>query len=129
VGKIAVKILGFFVLKTTRKLGLNERTVLKDLNELIWLVDSSNSVKFDLDNIRDWWGIDMDSIRYNHESEYGANSTLDVGMGKGVFKDDYAVMARGGAFLDLLEGTTGIDSDNLNTTNGIGFRAATAYLQ
>jgi hypothetical protein len=50
-------------------------------------------------------------------------------MGAGTYKDDYAVIVRGGVKLDLTQGTTGIDTDNPYSTNGIGFRASTPYLQ
>ncbi len=99
------------------------------LKTLIWLVDSNGTRQFSLDDVEDWWNIDIDIIRYNHNNlDYGANSTLDVGMGVGIFKDHYAVMVRGGTLLHLLEGTTGSDSDKGNSTSGIGFRAATDYL-
>ena len=49
-------------------------------------------------------------------------------MGKGIFKDNYAVVVRGGSLLDLLQGSTGIDSDIEGSSRGIGFRAATSYL-
>jgi hypothetical protein len=71
----------------------------------------------------------MDEVQYNHEFFSGANSTIDVGMGAGLFKDNYAVLVRGGAKLDLLQGTTGIDTDTDSSKNGIGFRGATAYMQ
>jgi len=99
------------------------------LNGLLWLNDAEGNVKFDLNNIETWWEIDIDNIQYNHELFYGANSTLDVGMGAGSSKDNYAVVVRGGDNLDLLQGTTGIDSDTINNKSGIGFRGATAYLK
>lgn len=106
--------------------GLGQKEYLK---ELLWLVDTGKTVKFSLDHISTWSEVDMDRIRYNNTSpDYGANSTLNVGMGVGIFKDNYAVMVRGGSFLDLLQGTTGSDSDLPNSTNGIGFRGATSYL-
>lgn len=99
------------------------------LKELMWLVDSAGTVKFSLDHVESWWGVDMDTVRYNAESpDYGANAALDVGMGVGIFKDNYAVVVRGGTLLYLLQGTTGSDSDLENSTNGIGFRGTTAYL-
>ncbi|HHD82148.1 MAG TPA: hypothetical protein ENK94_03050 [Campylobacterales bacterium] len=98
------------------------------LSELLWLVDENSVVKFFLDDIDSWWGVDMDHVAYHHETQYGANATIDVGMGVGIFKDNYAVMVRGGNVLDLYQGTTGVDSDIDNQDNGIGFRAATAYL-
>ena len=80
-------------------------------------------------NIKSWWEVNIDEVRYNHNDDiYGANSIIDVGMGAGTYKDDYAVVVRGGAKLDLTQGTTGIDTDNTNSTNGIGFRASTPYL-
>jgi hypothetical protein len=99
------------------------------LKELMWLVDSSGTVKFSFDHVESWWEVDMDTIRYNHTSpDYGANSALDVGMGVGIFKDNYAVVVRGGTLLYLLQGTTGSDSDLGNSTDGIGFRGTSAYL-
>lgn len=98
------------------------------LSELLWLVDSNNTTRFDLDNLQTWWEVDSDVLRYHHTPEYGANSTLDVGMGIGIYKDHYAVVVRGGSLLYLLQGVTGIESDLPNTTSGIGFRAATGYL-
>ena len=106
--------------------GLGHKEYLKGL---MWLVDSSNTVKFSLEHVKSWWGIDMDTLRYNYDSpNYGSNATIDVGMGIGIFKDNYAVMVRGGTLLYLFQGTTGVESDTANSTNGIGFRAATAYL-
>jgi hypothetical protein len=99
------------------------------LSNLIWLKDKDSNIKFSLDNIKSWWEIDMDNILYNHEFSYGALSTLDVGMGAGLFKDNYAVVARGGTTLNLLHGTTGVDSDTVNESEGIGFRASTPYLK
>jgi len=99
------------------------------LKELMWLVDGTGRVKFSLDQIPIWSGVDMDILRYNHDSpNYGANATIDVGMGVGIFKEHYAVSVRAGTLLYLLQGTTGNDSDTGTSTNGIGFRAATAYL-
>ncbi len=106
--------------------GLGKREYLQDL---VWLVDAQNRQKFSLDQIERWWMIDIDRLRYNSISpDYGANATIDVGMGVGIFKDHYAVMVRAGVLLYLLQGTTGGDSDTGETTNGIGFRAATDYL-
>ncbi len=98
------------------------------LRDIMWMVDSNGTVKFTLDNVKNWWDVDLDLLEYNHTPTYGANSTLDVGMGVGTYKDNYAVFARGGTVLDLRQGTTGVDSDDIGTTNGIGFRGATAYL-
>jgi hypothetical protein len=96
----------------------------------MWLIDRDLNVKFSLDDVESWWEVNMDDIRYNHyDDRYGANSTFDVGMGAGTYKDDYAVVVRGGEKLDLTQGTTGVDSDSENSTNGIGFRASTPYLQ
>ena len=97
------------------------------LRNLIWLKDKNENIKFSLDNIPVWWSIDMDRLKYNHPT-YGANSDLDVGLGVGAYKDNYAVVVRGGKVLELLQGTTGAKSDSKNSTNGIGFRGATAYL-
>ena len=100
------------------------------LRDLIWLIDESLNVKFDLDDVKSWWKVYPDDIRYNHLDDiYGANSTLDVGFGAGLTKDNYAVVVRGGNKLNLLQGTTGIETDSVDNTNGIGFRAATPYLQ
>jgi len=99
------------------------------LNGLLWLKDADGDAKFDLNHIKRWWEVDMDKVQYNHEFFYGANSTIDVGMGAGLSKDNYAVVVRGGDKLDLLQGTTGIDTDTINNKNGIGFRGATAYLK
>lgn len=99
------------------------------LSDLIWLKDKDNNIKFSMDNIESWWEVDMDKVYYNHEFEYGALSTLDVGMGAGLYKDYYAIVARGGGVLNLLNGTTGVDSDSRNKNNGIGFRASTPYLK
>jgi len=97
---------------------------------MIWLIDENLTVRFDIDNdIPDWWRVNRDDVFYNDRGKYGANSTLEVGMGVGTTKDDYAVVARGGATLDLTQGTTGVDSDSEGSTNGIGFRAATPYLE
>ena len=98
------------------------------LNELMWLKDAASTTKFALDNIETWWGIDVDNLLYHHTPTYGANSTVDVGMGVGTYKDNYAVFARGGTVLDLRQGTTGVDSDSIGSNNGIGFRVATDYL-
>jgi hypothetical protein len=107
--------------------GENHKEYLRDI---IWLKDGDSNIKFSLDDIKTWWGVDSDSVLYNNEeNRYGANSTIDVGMGAGLTKDNYAVIVRGGTKLDLLQGTTGIDTDNKNSTNGIGFRAATPYLK
>jgi hypothetical protein len=99
------------------------------LSNLIWLKDKDSISKFSLDDIETWWEVDMDKLKYNHEFSYGALSTLDVGMGAGLFKDHYAVVVRGGSTLNLLHGTTGVDSDTVNETEGIGFRASTPYLK
>ena len=88
----------------------------------MWLKDKDENIKFSIDDIESWWGIDIDRLQYNHPT-YGANSDLDVGLGVGSYKDNYAVVVRGGTLLDLLEGTTGAKSDSDNSTNGIGFRA------
>ena len=98
------------------------------IKELIWLKDGSSNIKFSIDNIQTWWGVDVDLLLYNHTPTYGANSTLDVGMGAGIYKEQYAVIVRGGTILDLQQGTTGIDSDSSANSNGIGFRAATDYI-
>ena len=99
------------------------------LRGLLWLTDADSNAKFDLNDVKTWWEVDMDKVQYNHEFFYGANSTIDVGMGAGLSKDNYAVVVRGGDKLDLLQGTTGIDTDTINTKDGIGFRGATAYLK
>ena len=99
------------------------------LNGLMWLTNIDDEVQFSVEDIKPWWGVDSDSIQYNHDFSYGANSTLDVGMGAGLFKDNYAVVVRAGEKLDLLQGTTGIDTDTGNLREGIGFRGATAYLE
>jgi len=100
------------------------------IDEIVWLIDKDLSVQFDVnEDVPDWWGVDRDRVLYNHDGRYGANSTLDVGMGVGTSKDNYAVVVRGGAVLDLTQGTTGVDSDSLDSTNGIGFRAVSPYLE
>jgi hypothetical protein len=99
------------------------------LRNLIWLRDGTGAIKFSLDDIQSWWEVDSDYILYNHQNgKYGANSTIDVGFGAGLYKDNYAVVVRGGSTIDLLQGTTGVDSDSQNSTNGISFRAASPYL-
>jgi len=98
------------------------------VNSLIWLKDDIEKSKFSLNDIKSWWEVDIDNILYNHkDGRYGANSIMDVGFGAGVDKDHYAVVARGGSKIDMLQGTTGIDTDRYNLTNGIGFRVATSY--
>ena len=97
------------------------------LKDLMWLKDKSENRKFSLDNLKSWWGVDIDRLQYNHPT-YGANSDLDVGRGRGATKDNYAVIVRANSILDLLQGTTGGESDSSNRTNGIGFRGATEYL-
>ena len=100
------------------------------LKEMVWLIDADLNIQFDMDrDIPNWWEVDRDKILYNGDTRYGANSTLDVGMGVGTYKDNYSVMVRGGSILDLTQGTTGVDSDSQGSTNGIGFRAATPYLE
>ncbi|MCK4442765.1 MAG: hypothetical protein KAU90_12225, partial [Sulfurovaceae bacterium] len=97
-------------------------------SSLIWLKNAIERSKFSLDDIQPWWKVDIDNILYNDKDDkYGANSTMDVGFGAGVDKDNYAVVARGGSTIDLLQGTTGIDTDRHNLTNGIGFRVASPY--
>jgi hypothetical protein len=49
-------------------------------------------------------------------------------MGTGIDKDDYGVVVRAGTILNIREGTFGTNSDTGGTTNGIGFRGATPYL-
>ena len=97
------------------------------LSDLIWLKDKDDNVKFSVDDIKNWWSVDVDRLQYNHPT-YGANSDIDVGLGVGSHKDNYAVIVRGGNLLDLLQGTSGAESDSNNRTNGIGFRGATDYL-
>ena len=99
------------------------------LSNLLLLTDANNTVKFVPDDIESWWEVDIDRIRYHSGSEYGANSILDVGMGVGIYKDNYAVTVRGGSVLDLLQGTAGVESDLETGTTGIGFRGATSYLE
>ena len=45
-----------------------------------------------------------------------------------VHVDDYGVLVRAGEVLDLTIGVTGTFSDAQNEHNGIGFRAATDYI-
>ena len=98
------------------------------LKDIIWLRDKNQNIKFSLDDVPLWWDVYLESVEYNHyDGKYGASSTLDVGMGAGLLKDDYAVVVRGGSLLNLLQGTAGVDSDSKNSTNGIGFRASTPY--
>jgi len=97
------------------------------IKELVWLVDRDENIKFILDQVQEWWKIDIDKLNYHHLSSYGASSILDVGMGTGTYKDRYAVVVRGGSIMDLTIGTTGAESDNEYRTNGVGFRAATSY--
>ncbi|MCK5854085.1 MAG: hypothetical protein KAG56_02600, partial [Sulfurovaceae bacterium] len=98
------------------------------LQDVIWLRDANQNVKFSLDDIPSWWDVYIEDVEYNHHNnKYGANSTIDVGMAAGPTKDNYAVVVRGGSLLSLLQGTTGVDSDSPNSTNGVGFRAATSY--
>ena len=97
------------------------------LKDLMWLKDKSENSKFSLEDVQSWWGVDIDRLYYNYPT-YGANSDLDVGIGRGATKDNYAVIVRAGSILDLLQGTTGGESDSSNRTNGIGFRGAINYL-
>ncbi len=94
----------------------------------MWLKDSHENSKFSLDDLQNWWGVDIDRVKHNHPT-YGASSDLDVGLGVGAYKDNYAVIVRGDTILDLLQGTSGVEFDSSrDNTNGIGFRGATDYL-
>ena len=81
--------------------------------------------------VKKWMGIDKSKL-YKNDNEgtlaKGAASNLDVGMGIGPKKDDYGVLVRAGEVLDLTIGITGADSDDGGKYDGIGFRAATDYL-
>ena len=113
--------------KKVYEFGQNHQEYLRDL---IWLIDENLSVKFSLENVKSWWRVYPEEIKYNHRDNiFGANATLDVGFGAGVIKDNYAVVVRGGNGLNLLQGTTGVESDSASSTNGIGFRAATPYFK
>ena len=113
--------------KKVYEFGQNHQEYLRDL---IWLIDENLSVKFSLENVKSWWKVYPEEIRYNHRDNiFGANSTVDVGFGAGMTKDNYAVVVRGGNGLNLLQGTTGVESDSASSTNGIGFRAATPYFK
>ena len=81
--------------------------------------------------VESWMEIDTDNVIKNTDA-IGANSTIDLGMGAGSSKDNYAVLVRAGTILDLTQGPAGIDSDTLldanGSPNGISFRGATPYL-
>ncbi|MCK4441507.1 MAG: hypothetical protein KAU90_05845, partial [Sulfurovaceae bacterium] len=99
-------------------------------SSILWLKDDIERSKFSLDDIKQWWEVDIDNLLYNHKNDkYGANSTIDVGFGAGIDKDNYAVVTRAGSTLDLLQGTTGVDTDRHSLTNGIGFRIASPYFK
>jgi hypothetical protein len=86
--------------------------------------------------VKPWMGIDKDRLIKNPNEiktdgsviARGADSKLDVGMGVGPTKDDYAVLIRAGEFLDLTVGVVGGISDAPNTHDGVGFRASSNYL-
>jgi hypothetical protein len=87
--------------------------------------------------VKPWMGIDKDRLVKNPNETTsegaivarGADSKLDVGMGVGPTKDDYAVLVRDGALLDLTIGVVGGISDAPNTHDGIGFRATSNYVE
>ena len=87
--------------------------------------------------VRDWMGINKDRLLKNPNevksdgsvTARGTDSKMNVGMGVGPTKDDYGVLVRGGEVLDLTIGIVGSVSDAPNTHDGIGFRAATDYLE
>jgi len=87
--------------------------------------------------VEDWMGIDQDRIVRNpNETDVngdliakGSDANIDVGMGVGPMRDNYGVLVRSGAVLDLTLGVTGASSDQFGTYDGVGFRAATAYVE
>jgi len=87
--------------------------------------------------VKPWMGINKDRLIKNpNETKSdgtvvakGADSKLDVGMGVGPTKDDYAVLVRAGELLDLTIGVLGGISDASGTHDGIGFRASSNYLE
>ena len=86
--------------------------------------------------IKPWMGINKDRLIKNpNETDSdgsiigkGTDSKMDVGMGVGPTKDDYGVLIRAGELLDLTIGVVGGISDAPNTHDGVGFRAASNYL-
>ena len=87
--------------------------------------------------VKPWMGINKERLIKNPNEiqsdgsliAKGTDSKLDVGMGVGPTKDDYAVLIRAGALLDLTVGVVGGISDAPNTHDGVGFRAASAYTE
>jgi len=87
--------------------------------------------------VEPWMGINKDRLIKNpNETDSdgnivakGTDSKLDVGMGVGPTKDDYAVLIRAGELLDLTIGVVGGISDASGTHDGVGFRASSGYLK
>jgi len=77
--------------------------------------------------VEPWMEIDRDNVIENANGT-GANSAVDLGMGAGSSKDNYAVLVRAGRTLDLTQGPAGIDTDDDGMHNGISFRGVTPYL-
>ena len=96
------------------------------VRNLVQLRDTYGNKTFDFDkDVEDWWDVDIAKFKYTMD---GANSTQDLGNGIGIDKDPYAVIVRGGTILDITQGPSGASTDDVGTTNGIGFRAATDYI-
>lgn len=101
------------------------------MRDIIWLKDRQGNAIFKPEQIKAWWRVDtarLDGEVTVSNGIYGANAIYDVGMGTGIDKDDYGVVVRAGTILNIQQGTFGTDSDDKETTNGIGFRGATPYL-
>jgi len=92
---------------------------------LIQIRDINGDSSFDkTEDIPDWWEVDM--AKYNAFAN-GANSTQDLGHGIGPEKDPYGVIVRGGSVFNLTQGVAGALTDEDGKTDGVSFRAATAY--
>ena len=87
--------------------------------------------------VKPWMGIKKERLVKNPNEvaqdgspvAKGADSNINVGMGVGSKVDDYGVLIRAGEVLDLTIGVAGATSDQFGTHDGVGFRAATPYLQ
>jgi len=96
------------------------------VRNLIQLRDTYGNKTFDFNkDVKSWWDVNATNFKYTMD---GANSTQDLGNGIGIDKDPYAVIVRGGTILDITQGPSGASTDDVGTTNGIGFRAATDYI-
>jgi len=95
------------------------------LRNLIQLRDIKNNDIFNpKEDIPEWWEVDLSKYE---EFSNGSHSTQDLGHGIGPEKDPYSVIVRAGGGLDIREGVSGALTDDDGQTNGISFRAATAY--